>query len=73
MTNNYFDNNEDYYIYQVGLDAVELRRLKNKDILKAMSDDGTIKAWFKSSGLKVRNEADMAEFIDYLNSDEFMQ
>ena len=73
VTNNYFDNNEDYFIYQVGLDAVELKRLKNKDILKAISDDGTIKNWFKEKRVKIRGEADMAEFINYLNSGQFMQ
>ncbi len=72
ITNNYFDNEETYFIYTVGLDAVEIKKLKNRVILDAMSDDGTIKSWLKENRVKVRDEKDMVELINYLNSEAYM-
>lgn len=69
VTNNYFENRESYYIYQVGLDAVEVK-LKSKDVLKALSDDGAIKDFLKKEKLKIRNEEDMIEFVEILNTDK---
>jgi uncharacterized protein YxeA len=67
ITNNYFENKEAYYIYTVGLDAVPIK-LKNKDILKALSDDGKLKDYLKKEKIKIRNEKDMSELMDYLNT-----
>lgn len=72
VTNNFFENDEDYYIYTVGLDAVRVK-LKNKDILKAISDDGKLKDYLKAEKIKVRKEKDMLRVIEYLNTNYLMQ
>lgn len=72
VSNNYFENDEDYYIYTVGLDAVPVK-LKNKDVLKAISDNGKLKAFLKKEKIKIRKEKDMAKVMEYLNTDYLMQ
>lgn len=44
ITNNRFDKREEYSIYTVCLDTVPVK-LKDKDILKAVSDDGAPKGY----------------------------
>lgn len=72
VSNNYFENDEDYYIYTVGLDAVPVK-LKNKDVMKAISDDGKLKAFLKAQKIKIRKEKDMVKVMEYLNTDYLMQ